>query len=139
MNLFKSPFRRIKTWVLAVSAAGYFISPTWILAQEAPAEAPTSQPMLDTLPALLIMFAIFFFLIIWPQQRKAKKQAQFLAALQKGDDVVTQSGIFGKIVGIADRVITLEIAPQVKIRVDRSSISAKDTGTTSEQPKAAQS
>jgi preprotein translocase YajC subunit len=52
--------------------------------------------------------------------------------------VVTNSGIFGKVVGLADRVVTLEIAPNVKIRVDRQSIASKDSGTTAE-PKAASS
>ncbi len=87
---------------------------------------------------LLLIFAIFFLLIIWPQHRKAKKHAALLAGLEKGDEVVTNSGIFGKVVGLADRVVTLEIAPNVKIRVDRQSIASKDSGTTAE-PKAASS
>ena len=75
---------------------------------------------------IILMFAVFFFLIILPQSRKAKKQTEFLKNLQKGDNVITQSGIYGTIHGIADRVITLEIAPNVKIRVDRQAIAGKD-------------
>lgn len=85
---------------------------------------------------IVLMFAVFFFLIILPQSRKAKKQADFLAKLQKDDNVVTQSGIYGKIVGIADKVITLEIAPNVKIRVDRQTIAGKDEFSGSNKEKA---
>ncbi len=114
---------------------------TYLMAQEsapAPASPGGAGGFFTQTTGLLLMFAIFFFLIIWPQQRKAKKHAQFLASLERGDDVLTNSGIFGKIVGIADRVITLEIAPNVKIRVDRQTIASKDAGTSSEA-KAAQS
>jgi preprotein translocase subunit YajC len=110
----------------SVLIAVYFLfQSTAIFAQSA---APAAAPKGDWSPimGMLLMVAVFFFLIILPQSRKAKKQTQFLASLQKGDNVVTQSGIFGKIVGIADRVITLEIAPNVKIRIDRQTIAAKD-------------
>lgn len=74
---------------------------------------------------ILLLFAVFFFLIILPQSRKAKKHAQFVNSLQKGDEVVTQSGIYGKIHGLAEKVVTLEVAPQVRLRVDRNTILAK--------------
>jgi preprotein translocase subunit YajC len=90
--------------------------------------AATPAPKGDWSPILgiVLMFAVFFFLIILPQSRRAKKQAQFLSQLQKGDNIVTQAGIYGKIVGLADKVVTLEIAPNVKIRVDRQTIVGKD-------------
>lgn len=93
------------------------------------AKKPDWSPMIG----MVLMVAVFFFLIILPQNRKAKKQAEFLASLQKGDHVVTQAGIFGKIVGLADRVVTLEIAPNVKIRVDRQAIAGKDQYATDSQ------
>ena len=102
--------------------------------EAAPAATPSSGPggFFNQTTGLLLMFGISFLLIIWPQHRKAKKQAALLSSLEKGDDVVTTSGIFGKIVGVADRVITLEIAPNVKIRIDRSTIASKDSGMTAE-------
>jgi len=114
-----------------------FVSaPLWADGFAAPAASPAaaSEPggFFNQTTGLLLMFAIFFLLIIWPQHRKAKKQAKLLSSLEKGDDVVTNSGIFGKIVGVADRVITLEIAPNVKIRVDRQTIASKDSGMTAE-------
>jgi preprotein translocase subunit YajC len=71
---------------------------------------------------LILMFVVFYFLLIWPQQKKAKAHRQVLAALQKGDTVVTSSGIYGTITGITDTVVTLEIAEKVRIKVSRSSI-----------------
>lgn len=76
---------------------------------------------------MLLMFAVVFFLIILPQNRKAKKHQELLNSLEKGDDVLTQSGIYGKVYGLTDRVVTLEIAPNTRIRIDRSAIANKVT------------
>ena len=71
---------------------------------------------------LILMFVVFYFLLIWPQQKKAKAHRQVLANLQKGDSVVTSGGIYGTITGITDTVVTLEIAEKIRIKVARSSI-----------------
>ncbi|HYB19794.1 MAG TPA: preprotein translocase subunit YajC [Thermodesulfobacteriota bacterium] len=71
---------------------------------------------------LILMFVVFYFLLIWPQQKKAKTHRQVLSNLQKGDNVVTSSGIYGTITGLTDTVVTLEIAEKVRIKVSRSSI-----------------
>jgi preprotein translocase subunit YajC len=71
---------------------------------------------------LILMFVVFYFLLIWPQQKKARAHKQVLANLQKGDNVVTSSGIYGTITGITDTVITLEIAEKVRIKVARNSV-----------------
>ena len=71
---------------------------------------------------LILMFVVFYFLLIWPQQKKAKAHRQVLANLQKGETVVTSSGIYGTITGLTDTVVTLEIAEKVRIKVSRSSI-----------------
>lgn len=90
-----------------------------------------AKPQSDWSPlvGIVLMLSVFFFLIILPQSRKAKKQAEFLASLQKGDAVVTQAGLYGKITGIAEKVVTLEIAPNVRVRIDRQTILAKDAFT----------
>lgn len=72
---------------------------------------------------LVIMFAIFYFLLIRPQQKKAKQQKQILASLKKGDRVVSSGGLYGLITGLTDDVVTLEIAPKVRVKVSRVSIS----------------
>lgn len=71
---------------------------------------------------LVLMFVVFYFLLIWPQQKKAKAHRQVLANLQKGDNVVTSSGIYGQITGITDTTVTLEIAEKVRIKVSRSAV-----------------
>jgi preprotein translocase subunit YajC len=71
---------------------------------------------------LILMFVVFYFLLIWPQQKKAKAHRAVLANLKKGDEVVTSSGLYGTITGITDTVVTLEIAEKVRIKVSRSSV-----------------
>jgi preprotein translocase subunit YajC len=71
---------------------------------------------------LVLMFVVFYFLLIWPQQKKAKAHRQVLANLQKGDNVVTSSGIYGQITGITDTTVTLEIAEKVRIKVSRNAV-----------------
>jgi len=94
-----------------------------LVAQDGEAKSEAWNPLVG----ILLMLGVFFFLIILPQSRKAKKQAALLSSLQKGDQVITQSGLYGKIYGIAERVVTLEIAPNVRIRIDRQSIAGKDS------------
>lgn len=71
---------------------------------------------------LLAMFAIMYFLIIRPQQKKAKQHKAFLESLKKGDEVVTSGGLCGKITGVTDSYITLEIAEKVRVKVLRSTV-----------------
>jgi preprotein translocase subunit YajC len=68
---------------------------------------------------LIFMFAIFYFLLIRPQQKKAKEHRAMLESLKTGDSVKTAAGIHGKVAAIEDQVITLEIATGVKIKVDK--------------------
>jgi preprotein translocase subunit YajC len=72
---------------------------------------------------LILMFVIFYFLLIRPQQKKAKMHKQMLSAIKKGDRVVSSGGLHGVITGIADDVVTMEIAPKVRVKVSRGSIS----------------
>ena len=71
---------------------------------------------------LILIFAIFWFLVIRPQQKKAKAHRQLVAELKKGDEVFTDGGIFGTVQKVADDLVTLEIAPKVSIRIVRSRI-----------------
>ena len=73
---------------------------------------------------MAILFAIFYFLLIRPQQQKQKELKSMLDNLALGDTVITSGGIHGKIVGLTDTVATLEIADKVKIKVSRSFIGA---------------
>lgn len=72
---------------------------------------------------LILMFAIFYFLLIRPQQKKAKQHRELLSALKKGDRAVSSGGLHGVITGLSDDIVTMEIAPKVRVKVSRGSIS----------------
>ena len=71
---------------------------------------------------LVIMFAIFYLLLIRPQQKRAKQHKELIENLKSGDEVVTAGGIHGKIVAVQDDIITLEIASNVRVKINRPSI-----------------
>ena len=71
---------------------------------------------------LVIMFAIFYLLLIRPQQKRAKQHKELINSLKASDQVVTAGGIHGKVTAVQDELITLEIATNVRIKVNRSSI-----------------
>ncbi len=77
--------------------------------------------LVQFLPFILI-FVIFYFLLIRPQQKQRKQHQQLLDNLKTGDKVVTASGIYASIVKLGDERVTLEIAPKVNVQIDRSQI-----------------
>ena len=72
---------------------------------------------------LILMFAIFYFLLIRPQQKKQKQHREMITSLKKGDRVMTSGGLHGRITGLTDTVVTLEIAEKVRVKVARGNIS----------------
>lgn len=72
---------------------------------------------------LIFIFLIFYFLLIRPQQKKSKQHRELLNNLKAGDRVVTTGGLHGKITGLTDIIVTLEIADKVRVKVSRSQIS----------------
>jgi preprotein translocase subunit YajC len=95
------------------------INPAW--AQAAPGGAPPA--LVNFLPLALVV-AVFYFLLFRPQQQKAKEHRTMLANLKRNDEVITSGGLYGKVVAISDKVVTLEIAPNVRVRVDRPQIAS---------------
>ncbi len=71
---------------------------------------------------MILVFGIFYLLLIRPQSKQRKKHQELLGKLKKGDDVVTTSGIHGKIAGVADTLVTLEIADNVRVKMDRQQV-----------------
>lgn len=71
------------------------------------------------------IFAIFYFLVIRPQSKKAKEQQAMLADLKKGDEIVTSGGLIGKISGLTDGEVTLQVQEGVRIRITRASIQGR--------------
>ncbi len=80
------------------------------------------QSAIMNLVPLVFMFGIFYFLLIRPQQKKAKEHRALLDALKKGDSVVTAGGMFGKVTSIDENVVTLEIATGVNVRIKKGHI-----------------
>ncbi len=97
--------------------------------QQAPQGAPPGplgscggQGGMTTMVMMLAMFAIFYFLLIRPQSKKAKEHQNMLNALKKGDEVVTGGGIIGRVSGITDKIVTVEISEKVRVRVLKAQI-----------------
>jgi preprotein translocase subunit YajC len=86
------------------------------------------------LPILALMFGLFYFLMIRPQQKRQREVDDLLKALKRGDVVRTSGGIRGEITDIAENEITLLIAEKVKINVLRSNIASKVTTDAKEKP-----
>lgn len=83
--------------------------------------AATSPDLMGFLP-LIVIFVLFYFMLIRPQTKRAKELRNMLAALQKGDEVVTSGGELGKVVKVTDNYVSLEIAENVVIHVQKQAI-----------------
>lgn len=77
----------------------------------------------------ILIGLIFWFLIIRPQQKRAKEHQALIEAVKRGDQVVTAGGIVGKVTKVEDRMVEVEIASGVKVRVIKSTLTDVDTGT----------
>ena len=71
---------------------------------------------------MIAIFVVFYFLLIRPQQKKAKEHRAMLEALEKGNEVVTAGGVVGRITRLADPYVTVEIAPGIEITVQRQAV-----------------
>lgn len=94
------------------------------LALMAPQGGGDGGSMISTLLMFGVIIAIFYFMIIRPQSKRQKERQKMLEAMKKGDKVVTSGGIHGKIVAMEDKTVLLEIADNVKVKVEKSAISA---------------
>lgn len=81
------------------------------------------------LPPLIMMFLIFYFILIRPQQKKQREQRKMIDNLKDGDNVVTTGGIHGTIRKLKDNVVTLQIADNVRIKIDRQFINQVRDGS----------
>lgn len=98
--------------------------------------APGAQPSaFEMFVPFIFIFVIFYFLIIRPQGKRQKEHLKFLNELKRGDEVVTSSGILGRIEGITEQYVTLEIADGVKVKMLRSQIATSQKAATAEEKK----
>ena len=90
---------------------------------DAMAAEPAAQgDLLTSFLPLIVIFVIFYFLLIRPQSKKAKEQKQMVAALAKGDEIVTNGGVLGKIVKVGDNFLSLEVADGVQLKIQRHAV-----------------
>jgi len=93
----------------------------FIFLQAAPATQGKPNMLTSLLP-LLLVFVVFYFFMIRPQMKKQKELTTFRSAISKGDKVITTGGIYGKVVDVTDNIVTMEIANDVKVRVDKNAV-----------------
>ena len=82
---------------------------------------------ITSLIPLILMFVVFYFLLIRPQQKKMKAHQSMLSNLKRGDEIITNGGLMGKITGLTDKTVTLEVAEKIRLRVLRSHIAGKQS------------
>jgi preprotein translocase subunit YajC len=97
-----------------------FVSPAY--AQSA--GAPGGGDFLIQLLPLILIFVIFYFFLIRPQQKKAKEHKTMVDNLRRGDQVITQGGLYGKVARVMDDALEVELAPNVKVKVVKQTIAA---------------
>lgn len=95
----------------------FFISSAWA----APAQ---QEPGLASFLPLIILFAVFYFLLIRPQMKQAKQHRQLVSELGKGDEVATGGGLLGKIKEVGDNFILLEVAKDTEVKIQKNSVTA---------------
>ena len=90
------------------------------------AQAPGGPipPAVVSFAPLALVFAVFYLLLIRPQQQKAKEHRTMLANLKKNDEIITNGGLYARVLALADDIVTVEIAPNVKVRVSRQQIAS---------------
>ena len=103
---------------------GLFANIAYAQGEGGGAGGPGGDVFMSQIMLLIIIFGIFYFLLIRPQQQQRKRHQQRLAQLKKGDKVITAGGIHGTIVGTKDAVAVVKIAENVKIEVQKATISA---------------
>ena len=100
----------------------FFPDVAWALAPSPAGGGGSSSQLTPTLIMFGAMFAIFYFLMIRPQQKQRQERDRMLSAIKRGDKVVTSSGMFGTVTNLTDKTVTLRVADQVKLEFERSAI-----------------
>jgi len=95
----------------------FFLQNVW-----AQTTAPATGSQLASLIPLIIIFVVFYFLLIRPQTKRAKEHKQMVDSLAKGDEIITQGGLLGKITQLGDNYVIIEIATQIEVKIQRQAI-----------------
>ncbi len=86
-------------------------------------DAAQSGGLMSFLP-LIVIFAVFYFMLIRPQMKRAKEHKQLVASLSKGDEVITNGGLLGKITDVTESFVTLELADNLQIKLQRQAVAS---------------
>ena len=98
------------------------VSTAW--AQTGEAAGP---PPFYNIGFIVLMFAIFYFVLLRPEQRRRKQHDKLIAEVKRNDQVVLSCGLHGRVVALAEKLVTIEVAPKVQMQFDRSSIQTVET------------
>jgi len=98
------------------------VSTAYAAAEQAAAQPQAAPSPWANVIMLVVMFAIFYFLLIRPQQKRAKDHKQLVDSLKVGDQVVTAGGVHGKVAAVQEDTLMVEIATGVKVKINRASI-----------------
>lgn len=127
---------RLKRSISSLTRLSVFSALTGSIAllatETASAQAAGGQPPAwANIVPLVVVFGVFYFFLIRPQAKKQKEQQAFLSQLTRGEEVITSSGMLGRIEGLTDTFVTLEIAPDVRVRVLRTAVAGSAKAVTS--------
>jgi preprotein translocase subunit YajC len=110
----------------------YSLSPIIAMAPQQTADGKTASPLASFVPLILLM-VVFWFVLIRPQQKKAKQHAQMLTKLKSGDRVVTNSGIIGTVINVKDKAVTVRTAGDTKLEFTKGAIAEIVEGSESSE------
>jgi preprotein translocase subunit YajC len=99
----------------------FLISNAWA---DAAAQASTQPSLMAQMLPLVLLLAVFYFLLIRPQMKRSKEHRQMLSALAKGDEVVTSGGVIGKVREIGENLLVIEIADKIEVRVQKQAVTS---------------
>jgi preprotein translocase subunit YajC len=83
------------------------------------------QSTIFSIAPLVILFVIFYFFLIRPQQKRAKEHKEMLSKVTQGDNIITTGGIHGRVTQVGDETLTVEIAEKIRVKVSRSAVSIR--------------
>ena len=84
-------------------------------------DAAATGGLMSFLP-LIVIFAVFYFMLIRPQMKRSKEHRNLVAQLAKGDEVITNGGLLGRIIDVSDSFVTLELADNIQIKLQRQAV-----------------
>ena len=102
----------------------FFDNVAYALGQAPAGNGAQGNPLMAFMP-LILLFVIFYFLLIRPQQKKAKQHKEMLSNLQRGDYVITGGGLYGRIAAVADDVLTIDLGNGMEVKINRNFVSSK--------------